>query len=113
MKLKEKLIEFLLADADLDETNRGYARAFLSHVFDQCSPDVADVAAVMASRLVMMPNWRTWLNVPALREFCTERRDVIQMLRQLPATVACDPEAEYLHAITAQLAIRLQNEANK
>lgn len=111
MTLNEKLIEALLIGDDLDDASRGFARAFLSHVYDQCPSDVADVAAVLARRLMTLPDWRTWMTVAALREFCAERRVAITLLRALPITATCDPEAEYFDAITGLCAARLQQAA--
>jgi hypothetical protein len=104
---KVSMLVALLEGSDLRAEDKGYARAFLSHLIDRSHPDIRRMTVALARRLMAIPGWREHMTVEAVHAFCTERCGIAMVVRDMKRTPTCDPEAEYYAGAAAALCQRI------
>jgi hypothetical protein len=104
---KKQLVAALLEGSDLPADDRGYARAFLTHLIDRSHPDIRQMSVALARRLMAIPGWRDHMTVEAVHTFCFERVGIAITLRHANRTPTCDPEAEYYAGAAVELGERM------
>ena len=104
---KQRMLDALLEGTDLAAADRGYARAFLSHLIDRSHPDIRTMTVALARRLMATPGWRDHMTLDAVHTFCTERGGIAMTLRHAKRTETCDPEAEYYAGAALELSQRI------